>query len=649
MKKLLLMLCLLGAYVTVSAQNMAFTSGKNFPKVNPKLASKTAKAKKYSYTNNENSINDNLLSTPNPILSSSNKTNSSGSFAETIIGTTYYDLQSNGSVRRQLVLNSGTLSAAFTFSQQSASWTDRGTGYCYNDGSVWSANPTARIESSRTGWGGINITTSGREVVIAHDGSEGLYMSYRDTKGTGTWTETGISTITGTDVLWPRSAVGGADGNTIHLIAITYPVASGGSLFKGSDGALLYYRSQDQGDSWDIQDSILPGLDTAFFIGFGGDQYAIAALGNTVAIAVFGQLENSVLFKSTDNGDTWTKKVIFDFPLDKYTETTYPNGTDTNNDAVADTLYSTDGVGSVTIDKTGKVHVFYGLQRYMDDDVTDDGAYSYFPLIDGLYYWNEDMNTGEAVEIAAAPDLNGDNTIDPSVYGSGIDLSVDGSLALYYASLTSMPNCAVDDSNFLYVTYSTFMESLDQGSQNYRHIYGMMSKDGGSTWMNPVHLTNSDDDQFGECVFGSVAADLDGYLHLVFQRDVEPGLSVRGDQDAAGSNDYIYMKVSVDSLKSSGSVGSGIKEVSSKLSDVSLYPNPASSYTSLSYSLKAKSSLKIEVKNVLGKTIEIIAPEKTVMAGTYCNEINTSKYASGVYFVNVISNNRISTEKLVVR
>ena len=140
-------------------------------------------------------------------------------------------------------------------------------------------------------------------------------------------------------------------------------------------------------------------------------------------------------------------------------------------------------------------------------------------------------------------------------------------------------------------------------------------------------------------------------LHLVFQRDVEPGLTVRGDEDPAGSNYYVYVSVSLDSLKYAiqDTSNSGIKNITSKLSDVNLYPNPASSYALLSYNLKTKSSVKIEVKNVLGKTIEVISNEKTLLAGTYSNEINTSKYSKGVYFVNIISNNNILSEKLIVR
>ena len=57
-------------------------------------------------------------------------------------------------------------------------------------------------------------------------------------------------------IVWNGSATGGVDGNTIHMIALTEPAGGTwtGDTVNGLSGALLYYRSQDGGDSWDITD-----------------------------------------------------------------------------------------------------------------------------------------------------------------------------------------------------------------------------------------------------------------------------------------------------------------------------------------------------------------------------------------------------------
>jgi hypothetical protein len=646
MKRLLLLLCVAGTYLSLSAQNLP-SANKSIAKVHPKAAKIAAKTSKYSYSGDE--VYKNLVSKPNPVLSvSSNKTN--GTYHEDVIGETYYDLQSNGAVRRHLYLNASdnTLGAAFTYSSQGDPWSDRGTGYNYYDGSSWSADPTQRVESSRTGWGSINLTASGREVVIAHDGSEALYMSYRDAKGTGTWSETEIPTNSGTDVLWPRSAAGGPDGNSIHLFALTYPIANGGSLYQGLDGALLYYRSLDGGDNWDIADSVLSGMDTSSFIGFSADQYAIDANGSTVAFVLFGQLEDTYLMKSTDNGDTWTKTIINDFPLDKYI-VDQACGTDTNGDCLPDIVGSSDGVGSVVVDNNGKAHVFFGIMNFKDS-ADADGSYSWYPWTNGLVYWNDEMGTNQGVAITGALDLNGDSSVFPTNQDiiDAIDNGDDGTIGLYYTSLSSLSSCGVDDSNYIYLSYSALMETLDQGEQNYRHVYAMQLK--GSTWSDAVDVTP--DDEYMECVFAGMARDVDSHVHWTYQRDSEPGLIVRGDEDQSAVNEIVYLKVPVYSIElgiEDTTLGSSINEENSIVSQMSLYPNPATDYSTLSFTLESNTTLNVEVRDVLGKTVEFITVAKTAAAGSHNLFLNTSGFQSGIYFINLITENNTSSEKLIIQ
>ena len=221
----------------------------------------------------------NLIREPNPATTSMRM---ASSINEYIVGTTTYDLQSNATVMdRILHHHDGTISVAWTRSSEfNTSWTDRGTGYNFFDGTAWGTQPTSRLESSRCGWPSMIATNSGREISVAHNTDNSyVQMTYRDTIGSGTWTEQIISSqdTLGTYryMIWNRSVVGGANGESIHMIAVTASSNFNGTLFNGLDGALVYYRSLDGGATWDIKDMQLPSLDTSYFNSFGGDSYAI--------------------------------------------------------------------------------------------------------------------------------------------------------------------------------------------------------------------------------------------------------------------------------------------------------------------------------------------------------------------------------------
>ena len=73
----------------------------------------------------------------------------------TLLGQSYYDLQSNSSVARRLYLDDdGSMSAVWIMSPDenaAGNWPERGTGYNHYDGSDWGSAPTVRIEAQRTG------------------------------------------------------------------------------------------------------------------------------------------------------------------------------------------------------------------------------------------------------------------------------------------------------------------------------------------------------------------------------------------------------------------------------------------------------------------------------------------------------------------
>ncbi len=571
----------------------------------------------------------NMVKSPNPYVV--NKAS-----YEEIIGVTTYDLQTNSSPRRKIFNpGDGTISAVWTYSETyDVSASDRGTGYNYFDGTAWGAQPTARLESAtRTGWSSIVVTGNGEEVVVNHQGTGPLPLLKRP-KGTGAWTEGNVTSNLGVDLIWPRIAVGGSANNTLHVIAVTAPSAFGGPAVQGLDGALVYFRSQDGGNTWDIVDSILPGLDTSNFanavqtVGYNGDEYAIAARGNTVAIVVFDDWNDVVLMKSTDNGDTWTKTIINDFK-----DNPVPN---------IDTLQTSDGSGSVIIDNNGMVHVWYGNMFVLDDDFTVSGT-SYFPGTNGIMYWNENMgaapgsNSTNAVMITGSLDIDGNGQL---------DIIDPNSIPAYFASLSSYPTAGIDANGTIYLAYAALVENLHNGIQNYRHIYMMKSSDGGNTWSNPVDVNGNQGGagihDFDECMYPTIAELVDTKVHLVYQQDGEPGSSVTGaggngtsdDGDPFTLNNIYYL-----SIDSNLTPSVSVEEIKNKIG-LKMYPNPASETVTLNVN---NASYSYEVLDMTGRVVIT-----NTVAGKIYETINISNLPAGIYFVKINTSLGNIVEKLEI-
>ncbi|MDB9910442.1 T9SS type A sorting domain-containing protein [Flavobacteriales bacterium] len=596
-----------------------------------------------------------LMVNPNPTTSPNAKFSSAN---EVVIGTTTYDLQSNAAVQNRIVHHyDGTISAGWTTSQElNASWSDRGTGYNFFDGTNWGMQPLNRLENSRGGWPSIIAMGSGKEASLTHNTDNAhINMTHRSTIGTGSWTEQNISSLNDStgiyrDMIWNRSAVGGLNKETIHMIAVTASSNFAGVPFNGLDGALVYYRSQDEGVTWDIQDMQLPGMDTSMFTGMSGDVYTVTAQGETVVVAYFNDWGDSFIVKSIDNGTTWEKTTFLDFPIDKYA---MDDGLDLDGDSIYDQVYSTDNYGAVILDANGEAHVFYGIMMYLDDDLTDASS-SWFPGINGIAYWNESM--GEDVTpatvhagdtslwysdmmndnwIVQAPDLNGDGIV------GGVDST--GGYALYYASRASMPNAGISANGEIYLSFSGYTETADNGSQVYRHLYITKSSDGGSTWKTPVDVTpNVSWIGMKECVFGSMVPTVDDKIRIVFQMDNEPGLIVRGDEDLVDFNDIVYIEIDTVGLFGTSVSVNDIKNTT----QFTVYPNPANDYTSIAISLDKTEKVILTIVDLLGK--EISKEEKVLFSGKTTERLDVSNFQNGVYFINLQVGNKITTQKLVI-
>ncbi len=552
--------------------------------------------------------------------------------AEAIVGNTRYDLPTNQATQNRLYLfPDGTIGATWTIGLVDAAFADRGTGYNYYDGSSWGPIPTQRIETVRTGWPSYVPYSAGGEAVLAHDfGSGNMILSKRDTKGSGTWTQSVFNAPPTCPIAWPRMVSSGSNHDQFHLLSITKPVVRGGSVFEGLDGAIVYSRSTDGGQSWDIQNVVLPGMTSNEYVGFGGDTYTWAEPKNeTLAFVVGDNWNDLFLMKSTDNGTTWSKTIIFQHPYPKFEETTT---------LVTDTPTVCDGATSVALDSDGKAHVFFGLMRVLNDDLTD-GTTSYFPYSDGLAYWNEDMPAFSTLIFDTL--YNNDHIV-----GYVQDMNLNDTImefidiGTYYLSLTSMPYVSIDNNDDMYLVFTSVMENLDNGNQNYRHIWTRASFDEGATWSGFQDLTGSIIHNFDECVFPSLSPTSDNSFYMLYQADEEPGLAVRGDEDPYTDNSLILSKVTK---------WVGIQEPAHGILSASgLYPNPATGQTAITLRLEKTTDLRINISNAMGQQVGHQTAQ-SLLNGEHTLTFDTRNFSPGVYFYNFQADGFSLIRKLIVR
>ncbi|MBM3435272.1 MAG: hypothetical protein FJY07_03525, partial [Bacteroidetes bacterium] len=507
---------------------------------------------------------------------------------EATVGITYYDNQSNSSSQpRVCFFDDGTAGAVFIYGVDHPNFPERGTGYNYFDGAAWGPVPEARIDPDRTGWPAYDAWGGNGEVYMAHYSGaayDGMVLGTRADKGTGDWTFHDFFGPTGHEgMVWPRMATGGADHSVIHHPALTRPVANGGTVYEGLDGALLYSRSSDGAVNWDPMNYLPESLSSTYFLGIDADAYEIIADENYVAILYGSPWMGLDLLKSDNNGDTWTHTNIWEHPYPLWV-----TGTPT------DTFYCADGAHHLAFDQNHTVHVVFGINRAYADAA---GSY-WFPLVGGVGYWNENRPTFSSDMDALCPysDCAYSELIpDYSLIGWEQDVNENGTwdilgeVGLYYLGSSTWPQIVIDDWDRIYVVFSSVTETYNNGIQDYHHIW-LRSSPNGDWWGHFDDLTGDLMHIFDECVFPSVAINSDDNLYLVFQSDIEPGMAVRGDGDPYGENLIRFMKVA------KFDVYAGINDNNIYLTENDVlqnYPNPSNGITSIKVNVRKAAELRL--------------------------------------------------------
>jgi hypothetical protein len=552
-----------------------------------------------------------------------------------VIGGTRYDLQSNSSMQRRIhVYEDGTMGAVWTKGEAEPNFAGRGTGYNYYDGSAWGPAPTQRIEPVRVGWPSYQPYGENGEIVCAHTGgTDGLIFSHRDNKGTGDWSNFYLAGPVGhEDLLWPRMITSGEFNDIIHVIAIVPSVANDGSIYEGLDGALLYSRSFDGGESWDPENVILDGITADEFIGFGGDEYAWAAPnGETIAFAAGGFMTDGVVLKSTDNGDTWERLTYYASPDPKF-----------DNSYVMPDHGGLDSYQSIVIDDQDQVHVAAG-RMILAGDGTGAATTQYYPYTNGLLYWNETMPAMDSVSVGNDI-LNPSLVMDPMYLLAEVQDNEAGDTIIgtptYQASLTSMPQLAFDHNNqILYAFYAGLSLGFNTEEFNYRHIWMRFSEDYGQTWSEYTDLTGDVFHIFSECTYPSVAANVNDNVHLIYQTDNTPGINQRFEDHAVVDNNIVHLPVvTVVGINEAPANIVGVEQIN---------PNPASTTANVIVNIDKPSVVELSLVNMLGQVVYSNSMNLSY-AGMHQLRLDVSSYDSGIYFVKVQAGNDVVAKKLMI-
>lgn len=589
--------------------------------------------------------------------------------AETMM--TCYDLQSNSwCSNRMYQLPNGNVGVVGTLSHQTnQSASDRGTGYNFYNGE-WMEEPEDRVEPFRTGWPTIAQYGETGEVLVSH---APVHCFVREVAGEGEWVDMGELPASPEgypyedDLAWPRIATSGDNHEIIHLIGDIQHSFGSGATADSVWHHQVYYRSLDGGQTWETHYSPLAqdGEETG---GYSADAYNISAYGHTVAMIYGDNLQRHVvMYKSTDDGQTWNRTVVWENPYYGY---------DWENDEASvftDTLFGPANL-AIAVGPDGVAHVAMTTYEYIHDELGNTYTTYSGRAVDGVYYWNDtqeapiqstDGNPHHALRLWWP---TGDGYVqmhaDSTKWIGYLPMYADETGAMieyvndkfyrgddYFYKMRSgqsaMPAFSIDPMGNIACAYSAPYTLTDEAENNYhRHIYVSYRNVDEGYWHQVVDdLTDPETDwaySYGESLytFGVDNTANPGEFWFGFQTDDLVGLywGTEATQTNASENGIRVVKVTPEPEMVS------VPENNTVAQDVvyGIYPNPATDYVVINASADAEAN--ITIFNLVGQTVKQLS--KSLKTGENIMSIDLN---SGIYFCNIEANGYTKTIKFVVK
>ena len=592
------------------------------------------------------------------------------SFEEFETMVTNYDKQSNGSIGNRIAAwPDGTAAVVATWDfSGTTSYPDRGAGYNYYDGENIGDQPSERIEPVRSGWPSI-CAAGEAEIMVSH--ATGVNVYRREKKGEGEW-----ELITNlAEMQWPRVCSSG-NGQYVHIVGCNTATDENGNTIYTN----WYSRSTDGGLTWSAP-ACPPELDpTVYYNNIGADDYVMASNGNTVAILFGGLTYEMFYIISYDNGETWEKQIVAEFP--------YGHGHDWYDETIGsetDSIWWMDNSQSIAVDNNDVVHVAFGLTRWAPAPESGYGYITYWPYTDDIVYWNSEyvnneggheilrygkepidaehavewgtngtagvsstLNEDRLWELAEAdghkhlhlfgwPDEDGDGQVSFSEYW-------DGHLAYADYGIANCPGIAIDENGNMAIVYSVLSETRVETVKNfyYRSAY-VTYRDASGTWYDDyenlcndfIHMYQEAYPTFALCNGN------DNTFWVGYSADESIGLYIDSEQDGLTDN-YIYLvKLQPECT------GVNDSQTVNPMTSVRVYPNPVQNELNIEVNASQASEMNIAVYNITGQ--KVMETSANISAGINAPSINVSNLNSGIYFVTVKANGFENTMKFVVK
>jgi len=413
--------------------------------------------------------------------------------------------------------------------------------------------------------------------------------------------------------------------------------------YMGMTSATVYSRSTDGGESWDIENMIIDGMGIDDYLVIAADEYVWAdQVGDNIAFLVMGIWHDMFMMKSTDNGDTWEKTVIWEHPYPFFDW----------NTTITDTFFCMDQSASIALGSDGKAHVVFGISRVAHFEIGT--TYNYWPYVEGIGYWNEDMDAFSDDLDALAPPRYSTlivfSSLDYNYIGWMQDVDGDGEVTLTddimsYRSLgpCTMPSIAVDELG-VFVLFAATTETYIIENYNYKHIWAR-AMDASGIWWYFLDLSNDIVHIFDECIYPQLASKTDWNIHYIYNADPTPGLALDEDH-AYQENKIIFAFLSKYDLLPVG-IEEGVQSLDAgKVSQN--YPNPAGSYTSFRVELELAAQLSMELTNIVGQVV-MSMDKGYVHAGSHEFKIDASGLDAGIYFYTVNAGESRVTKKMIIQ
>lgn len=205
------------------------------------------------------------------------------------------------------------------------------------------------------------------------------------------------------------------------------------------------------------------------------------------------------------------------------------------------------------------------------------------------------------------------------------------------------------DNNVLYCSYDVVTQDSGMNGFNTRDVFYQYSTDAGTTWSDPVRITETPtiDEGFPSISLWNAGNNPSSYeLNLTYMKDVGDGPTMfNGTSPTAppSHNFQVYRKITLATTGIHNNTISNPDEYAL----LQNYPNPFNPTTSIQFNLPRKDFVTLKVYNSAGKEVATLVNENR-QAGLNRVNFTSSNLSSGVYFYTIITGDFRETKKMVL-